>query len=91
MLGHYVRSLVEASDGRPLLVFVDDRHHLDAGSATLINQLALTRAATVLATVGSAYDYAGRGMRQGCQPVHSGVDPSDRLTLGTTPAARKEG
>jgi hypothetical protein len=30
-------------------------HHLDVGSATLINQLALTRAATVLATVRAGF------------------------------------
>jgi len=34
-------------------VFVDDAHLLDGGSATLVYQLALTRAATVLATVRS--------------------------------------
>ncbi len=38
---------------RPLVVFVDDAHLLDGGSATLVHQLALTRAATVLVTVTS--------------------------------------
>ena len=35
------------------MVFVDDAHLLDGGSATLVHQLALTRAATVVATVRS--------------------------------------
>ncbi|HEY2128272.1 MAG TPA: LuxR C-terminal-related transcriptional regulator, partial [Streptosporangiaceae bacterium] len=35
------------------VVFVDDAHLLDGGSATLVHQLALTRAATVLVTVRS--------------------------------------
>ena len=35
------------------MVFVDDAHLLDNGSAILLHQLALTRAATVLATVRS--------------------------------------
>ena len=41
------------AEGRPLVVFVDDAHLLDAGSGTLVHQLALTRAATVVATVRS--------------------------------------
>jgi DNA-binding CsgD family transcriptional regulator len=53
LLGRYVRALVEGAGGRPLVVFVDDAHLLDVGSATLVHQLALTRAATVLATVRS--------------------------------------
>ena len=44
---------MEGAEGRPLVVFVDDAHLLDAGSATLVHQLALTRAATVVATVRS--------------------------------------
>jgi DNA-binding CsgD family transcriptional regulator len=51
LLRRYVRAVVQAAEGRPLLVFVDDAHLLDNGSATLLHQLALTRAATVLATV----------------------------------------
>ena len=35
------------------MVFVDDAHLLDNGSAILLHHLALTRAATVLATVRS--------------------------------------
>jgi LysR family transcriptional regulator (chromosome initiation inhibitor) len=53
LLGRYVRALVEGAGGRPLVVFVDDAHLLDVGSATLVHQLALTRSATVLATVRS--------------------------------------
>jgi DNA-binding CsgD family transcriptional regulator len=51
LLGRYARAMVEATQGRPLLVFVDDAHLLDNGSAILVQQLALTQAATVLATV----------------------------------------
>jgi DNA-binding CsgD family transcriptional regulator len=53
LLGRYVRALVERAEGRPLVVLVDDAHLLDVGSATLLHQLALTRSATVLATVRS--------------------------------------
>ena len=53
LLRRYVRAVVEGAGGRPLVVFVDDAHLLDAGSATLVHQLALTRAATVVATVRS--------------------------------------
>ena len=35
------------------MVFVDDAHLLDGGSATLVHQLALTGKATVLLTVQS--------------------------------------
>ena len=51
LLGRYARAMVEEALGRPLLVFVDDAHLLDNGSAILVHQLALTQAATVLATV----------------------------------------
>jgi DNA-binding CsgD family transcriptional regulator len=51
LLGRYVRTVAESARGRPLVVFVDDAHLLDDGSATLLHQLALTRAATVLVTV----------------------------------------
>jgi DNA-binding CsgD family transcriptional regulator len=51
LLGRYARAMVEDTQGRPLLVFVDDAHLLDTGSAILVHQLALTQAATVLATV----------------------------------------
>jgi len=51
LLGRYARAMVKATQGRPLLVFVDDAHLLDKGSAILVHQMALTQAATVLATV----------------------------------------
>jgi AAA ATPase domain len=51
LLGRYARAMVEETQGRPLLVFVDDAHLLDNGSAILVHQLALIQAATVLATV----------------------------------------
>jgi DNA-binding CsgD family transcriptional regulator/RecA/RadA recombinase len=51
LLGRYARAMAEETQGRPLLVFVDDAHLLDKGSAILVHQLALTQAATVLATV----------------------------------------
>ena len=51
LLGRYARAIAEGTQGRPLLVFVDDAHLLDNGSAILVQQLALTQAATVLATV----------------------------------------
>jgi DNA-binding NarL/FixJ family response regulator len=53
LLRRYGRAVVEAAAGRPLVVFVDDAHLLDNGSATLVHQLALTGAITVLATVRS--------------------------------------
>jgi DNA-binding CsgD family transcriptional regulator len=53
LLRRYSKALLEAAKGARLVVFVDDAHHLDNGSATLFHQLALTQAATVLATVRS--------------------------------------
>ena len=44
-------SLVERAGGRPLLLGVDDVHLLDAASAALVLHVALTGAATVVATV----------------------------------------
>jgi DNA-binding CsgD family transcriptional regulator len=43
--------MVEDAQGLPLLVFVDDAHLLDNGSAVLLQHMALTQAATVVATV----------------------------------------
>src|SRR3984957_14555358 len=51
LLRRYARAMVDEAQGRPLLVFVDDAHLLDNGSAILVQQLAVTQAATVLATV----------------------------------------
>ena len=51
LLGRYARAMVQEAQGLPLLVFVDDAHLLDNGSAVLVHHMALTQAATVLATV----------------------------------------
>jgi DNA-binding CsgD family transcriptional regulator len=53
LLRRYVRAVVDGAGGHALLVFVDDAHLLDDGSAILLQQLALTGAATVVATVRS--------------------------------------
>jgi hypothetical protein len=53
LLRRYGQAVAETARGRPLVVFVDDAHLLDGGSATLVHQLALTGAATVLVTVRS--------------------------------------
>jgi DNA-binding CsgD family transcriptional regulator len=53
LLRRYGRAVAETGRGRPLVVFVDDAHLLDGGSAMLVHQLALTGAATVLVTVRS--------------------------------------
>jgi DNA-binding CsgD family transcriptional regulator len=53
LLRRYVRTVADRASGRRMVIFVDDAHLLDDGSATLLHQLALTRAATVLATVRS--------------------------------------
>jgi DNA-binding CsgD family transcriptional regulator len=51
LLRFYTRAVIARAGGRPLVVFVDDAHLLDDGSATLVHHLALTGAATVLVTV----------------------------------------
>ena len=51
LLGRYARAMMEQAQGLPLLVFVDDAHLLDNGSAILVHQMALTQVATVVATV----------------------------------------
>jgi DNA-binding CsgD family transcriptional regulator len=51
LLRQYARAVVNAAGGRRLVVFADDAHLLDEASATLAHQLALTRAATVVAAV----------------------------------------
>jgi predicted ATPase len=53
LLRRYGRAVINAAGDRPLVVFVDDAHLLDNGSAALVHQLALTGAITVLATVRS--------------------------------------
>jgi DNA-binding CsgD family transcriptional regulator len=53
LLRRYGRAVASGTRARALVVFVDDAHLLDNGSATLLHQLALTRTATVLATVRS--------------------------------------
>ena len=53
LLRRYGRAVAASAGGRPLVVFVDDAHLLDGGSATLVHQLALTGAATVVLTVRS--------------------------------------
>jgi DNA-binding CsgD family transcriptional regulator len=53
LLRRYVRAVVDGARGQRLVVFVDDAHLLDDGSAILLQQLALTGAATVVATVRS--------------------------------------
>jgi DNA-binding CsgD family transcriptional regulator len=51
LLRRYTHELLDDAGRRPLLVFVDDAHLLDDGSATLVHQLSQTRAATVLTCV----------------------------------------
>jgi DNA-binding CsgD family transcriptional regulator len=53
LLRRYSQAVAEMGRGRPLVVFVDDAHLLDGGSATLVHQLALTGKAAVLVTVRS--------------------------------------
>jgi len=51
LLHRCTQALVERAAGRRLVLFVDDAHLLDDASATLIHQVAASRAAFVLATV----------------------------------------
>lgn len=51
LLRRTVAALGDGSDGRRLVVFVDDAHLLDDASATLVHQVAAAGGATVLATV----------------------------------------
>jgi DNA-binding CsgD family transcriptional regulator len=53
LLRRYGHVAADGPGGRELVVFVDDAHLLDNGSATLVHQLALNRTATVLVTVRS--------------------------------------
>jgi DNA-binding CsgD family transcriptional regulator len=51
LLRQYSRELLDEACGRPLLVFVDDAHLLDDGSAMLVHQLSQTGAATIVTCV----------------------------------------
>jgi DNA-binding NarL/FixJ family response regulator len=53
LLRHSVRTLSERANGARLVLLVDDAHLLDDLSATVVQQLVLTSAAFVLATVRS--------------------------------------
>ena len=53
-LRRYMHELLDDAGPRPLLVLVDDAHLLDDGSASLVHQLVLAGAATVLACVHSS-------------------------------------
>jgi DNA-binding CsgD family transcriptional regulator/DNA-binding transcriptional ArsR family regulator len=53
LLRRYSQAVAKMGRGRPLVVFVDDAHLLDSGSATLVHQLALAGTATALVTVRS--------------------------------------
>jgi hypothetical protein len=50
-LRRYMHELLDDAGQRPLLVFVDDAHRFDDGSASLVHQLVQTGAATVIACV----------------------------------------
>ena len=50
-LRRYMHELLDDAGQRPLLVFVDDAHLLDDGSASLVHQLVQSGAATVIACV----------------------------------------
>ena len=50
-LRRYMHELLDDAGQRPLLVFVDDAHLLDDGSASLVHQLVQTGTATVIACV----------------------------------------
>ena len=53
LLRRYGQVVAGGAGGRAMVVFVDDAHLLDNGSATLVHQLALNRTTTVLVTVRS--------------------------------------
>ena len=63
-LRRYMHELLDDAGPRPLLVLVDDAQLLDDGSASLVHQLVLTDAATVLACVLSSR-----------RPGQPGIDP----------------
>ncbi len=84
LLRRYAQAVVDKAPGRPVVAFVDDAHFLDDGSATLAQQLALTRAATVLVTVRTG------------QPVPDAVvaswkdGPAERIEVGALDDAALE-
>jgi hypothetical protein len=84
LLGRYARAMIDEAHGVPLLVFVDDAHLLDQGSALLVHQMALSQAGTVLATVR-----AGEVLPD---PVLSlwKDGPAERIEIGVLDDARIE-
>ncbi len=64
-LRRYMHELLDDAGPRPLLVHVDDAHLLDDGSASLVQQLVLAGAATVLACVLSS----SRAAQPGVDPM----------------------
>ena len=64
-LRRYMHELLDDAGPRPLLLLVDDAHLLDDGSASLVHQLVLARAATVVACVLSS----GRAAQPGVDPM----------------------
>ncbi len=64
-LRRYMHELLDDAGQRPLLVFVDDAHLLDDGSASLVHQLSLAGLATVLACVLSS----GRAGQPAADPM----------------------
>ncbi len=64
-LRRYMHELLDDAGQRPLLVFVDDAHLLDDGSASLVHQLVQAGVATVLACVLSS----GRAGQPGVDPM----------------------
>lgn len=64
-LRRYMHELLADAGQRPLMVFVDDAHLLDDGSASLVHQLVQTGSATVIACVLSS----GRTGRPAVDPM----------------------
>ncbi len=85
LLRYYTRDLLNDAGGRPLLVFVDDAHLLDDGSAMLVHQLAQTGSATVVACVLASGRAAGAGAVGG--GGLGGIGGIGGLGLGAAPTA----
>ena len=64
-LRRYTHELLDDAGPRPLLLLVDDAHLLDDGSASLVHQIVIAGAATVLACVLSS----PLGTRAGVDPM----------------------